>query len=64
MAEIELSVLARQCLKPRFADRASLEAAVLARQVQRNERGAEIDWQFTAQDARIRLEHLYPSLPS
>jgi len=64
MAEIELSVLARQCLKQRFADRASLEAAVLAWQVQRNERGVEIDWQFTAQDARIRLKHLYPSLPS
>ena len=64
MAEIELSVLARQCLKQRFADRASLEAAVLAWQIQRNERGVEIDWQFTAQDARIRLKHLYPSLPS
>ena len=64
VAECELSVLARQCLKQRFADRASLEAAVLAWQVQRNERGVEIDWQFTAQDARIRLKHLYPSLPS
>jgi transposase len=64
MAEIELSVLARQCLNQRFADRASLEAAVLAWQVERNERGVEIDWQFTAQDARIRLKHLYPSLPS
>ena len=41
-----------------------VEAAVLAWQVQRNERGVEIDWQFTAQDARIRLKHLYPSLPS
>jgi transposase len=64
MAEIELSVLARQCLSQRFADRASLEAAVLAWQIDRNERGIEIDWQFTAQDARIRLKHLYPSLPS
>jgi hypothetical protein len=64
MAEIELSVLARQCLGQRFADRASLEAAVLAWQVDRNERGIEIDWQFTTQDARIRLKHLYPSLPS
>jgi transposase len=64
MAEIELSVLARQCLGRRFADRASLEAAVLAWQVDRNERGIEIDWQFTTQDARIRLKHLYPSLPS
>jgi len=64
MAEIELSVLARQCLGQRFADRASLEAAVLAWQIDRNERGIEIDWQFTTQDARIRLKHLYPSLPS
>lgn len=64
VAEIELSVLARQCLTQRFADRASLEAAVLAWQIERNERGVEIDWRFTAKDARIRLKHLYPSLPS
>jgi hypothetical protein len=64
MAEIELSVLARQCLGQRFDDRASLEAAVLAWQIDRNERGVEIDWQFTTKDARIRLKHLYPSLPS
>jgi transposase len=64
MAEIELSVLARQCLGQRFVDRASLEAAVLAWQIDRNDRGIAIDWQFTTQDARIRLKHLYPSLPS
>ena len=64
MAEIELSVLARQCLNQRFADRASLEAAVLAWQIDRNERGGEIDWRFTTKDARIRLKHLYPSLPT
>jgi hypothetical protein len=61
MAEIELSVLARQCLNQRFADRASLEAAVLAWQIDRNERDIGIDWRFTTQDARIRLKHLYPS---
>ena len=64
VAECELSVLARQCLKQRFADRASLEAAVLAWQIERNERGVETDWRFTTKDARIRLKHLYPSLPS
>jgi hypothetical protein len=64
MAEIELSVLARQCLARRFADRAGLEAAVLAWQIDRNELGVEIDWRFTTQDARIRLKHLYPSIPS
>jgi nitroreductase len=62
MAEIELSVLARQCLGQRFADRASLDEAVTAWQVERNGRSVEIDWQFTTADARIRLKHLYPSI--
>jgi hypothetical protein len=64
MAEVELSVLARQCLDQRFADRESLERAVEAWLVERNERGVPIDWQFTTADARIRLKHLYPSIPT
>jgi DDE superfamily endonuclease len=62
VAEVELSVLARQCLGRRFADRASLEEAVVAWQVERNERGVGVDWQFRTKDARIRLKHLYPSV--
>jgi hypothetical protein len=64
VAEIELSVLARRCLSQRFGDRESLEAAALAWQIDRNERDVGIDWQFTTQDARIRLKQLYPSIPS
>jgi hypothetical protein len=62
MAEIELSVLARQSLDRRIPDAATLEAEVTAWAAQRNGAGATIDWQFTTADARIKLKHLYPSV--
>ncbi len=62
MAEIELSVLGRQCLARRIPAAAQLEAEVAAWVAQRNGAGATIDWQFTTADARIKLKHLYPSL--
>jgi len=62
MAEIELSVLARQCLDRRIPDAPTLEAEVAAWVHRRNEAGATIDWQFTTADARIKLKHLYPSV--
>jgi hypothetical protein len=62
MAEIELSVLSRQCLDRRIPDAATLEAEVAAWVSRRNEAGATIDWQFTTADARIKLKHLYPSV--
>jgi hypothetical protein len=62
MAEIELSVLSRQCLDRRIPDAATLEAEVAAWVGRRNRAGATIDWQFTTADARIKLKHLYPSL--
>jgi hypothetical protein len=61
MAEIELSVLGRQCLDRRIPDAPTLEAEVAAWVVQRNAAGTTIDWQFTTTDARIKLRHLYPS---
>jgi hypothetical protein len=64
VAEIELSVLSRQCLDQRFEDRASLERAVDAWLIARNERGLGVNWQFTTNDARIKLKHLYPSIPT
>jgi hypothetical protein len=64
MAEIELSVLARQCLDRRIPDAATLEAEVAAWVAQRNGAGATIDWRFTTADARIKLKHLYPSIDS
>jgi hypothetical protein len=62
MAEIELSVLARQCLNGRIPDVATLTAEVAAWERRRNEAGARTEWRFTTADARIKLKHLYPSL--
>jgi DDE superfamily endonuclease len=60
MAEIELAVLAQQCLDRRLADRATLEREVAAWQAARNATGRGVDWRFTTEDARIKLKHLYP----
>jgi hypothetical protein len=62
MAEIELSVLAGQCLDRRLADWASLEREVTAWQAARNASGRGVDWRFTTEDARIKLKHLYPAI--
>jgi hypothetical protein len=61
MAEIELGVLAGQCLDRRLPDRASLEREVAAWQADRNAATTTIKWRFTTTDARIKLKHLYPS---
>ena len=62
MAELELSVLGRQCLDDRFPDQPTLTAAVAAWETERNASRATIDWRFTTADARIKLKHLYPSI--
>jgi hypothetical protein len=62
MAEIELSVLSRQCLDRRIENRETLEREVAAWEEDRNERSVEIQWQFTTADARIKLKRLYPTL--
>ena len=62
MAEIELSVLARQCLDRRIESRADLERFVAAWEDFRNERMDQIRWRFTTADARIKLHRLYPVL--
>jgi hypothetical protein len=61
MAEIELSVLARQCLDRRIETREELEREVTAWEEERNERMVEVRWQFTTAEARIKLRRLYPS---
>ena len=61
MAEIELSILGRQCLSRRIPDQQSLRREVTAWEKARNEKGATVDWRFTTHDARIRLRRLYPS---
>lgn len=60
MAEIELGVLAGQCLDRRLADRATLEREVAAWEAERNATSRTVDWRFTTADARIKLKHLYP----
>jgi hypothetical protein len=62
MAEIELSVLAGQCLDRRLADQATLRWEVAAWQAARNGAGRGADWRFTTADARIKLKHLYPAI--
>lgn len=62
IAEIELSVLSRQCLSDYFESRKQLAAAIDAWQSSRNTAATTIDWRFTTTDARIKLKRLYPSL--
>ena len=60
MAESELAVLATQCLDRRIPDKPTLIAEVAAWQNARNKRCVKADWQFTTEDARIKLKRLYP----
>jgi hypothetical protein len=62
MAEIELSILSKQCLDRRIPNRAKLQREVAAWESQRNQSKAKIKWQFTTKDARIKLRSLYPSV--
>jgi len=61
MAEIELSVLGRQCLSRRIPNQDQLRHEVNAWGKYRNETMATVDWRFTTDDARIKLRKLYPS---
>lgn len=61
MAEIELSVLARQCLDQRIESLAKLQLETHAWRVEHNATSRRISWQFTTSDARIKLRRLYPS---
>ena len=62
MAEAELSVLSRQCLKERIGSQEELAAAIAAWSTERNKRQCIANWQFTNQDARVKLTKLYPSI--
>ena len=64
MAEIELGVLARQCLERRIPDRSVLSREVKAWQKHRNREAVRVTWRFTTENARIRLKSLYPSIQS
>jgi len=62
MAEIEMSVMARQCLSDRMDNIAHLQSELLAWAEKRNAEQAKVDWRFTTSDARIKLKRLYPSI--
>jgi hypothetical protein len=62
MAEIELSVVARQCLDRRIPDLATLKQEVATWEKKRNEAVVKVNWQFTTADARVKLKQLYPTI--
>lgn len=61
IAEIELSILNRQCLNRRIDSKEFLIEEISAWNDERNENAKVVDWQFTTEDARIKLKRLYPS---
>ena len=62
MAEIELNVLMGQCLNRRIDNMKTMKEEVKAWESHRNNKNAVINWQFTTQDARIKLKRLYPTI--
>ena len=64
MAEIELNVLISQCLGRRIDNIEEVRQEVSAWQECRNNKQAKVNWQFTTEDARIKLSRLYPTLES
>lgn len=63
IAEIELSVLQRQCLgDERIGSKEALQEKTKAWETERNDSVVTVDWQFTTSDARIKLKRLYPSI--
>jgi hypothetical protein len=62
VAEIELSVLGRQCLDRRIGSAAELQSACAAWEQARNADGSRVVWRFTTEDARVKLRHLYPQI--
>jgi hypothetical protein len=62
MAEIELSVLSRQCINQRIPDNQTLYHHVHAWEQDRNSKFVKVDWRFSTADARIKLKRLYPKI--
>lgn len=60
MAEIELSVLSRQCMDDYFESPEQLAERIAPWEQARNQKKTSVDWRFTSADARIKLKHLYP----
>ena len=62
MAEIELSILSRQCMNDYFESREQLAGRVAPWERSRNDKQAGINWRFTTANARIKLKRLYPTI--
>lgn len=62
MAEIEFSVLSKQCLDRRIPDQPTLQREVAAWEAERNARATVMEWRFTTEQARIKLKRLYPTI--
>ncbi len=62
IAEIELSVLTKQCLGRRIPDIEKLKTETKAWETRRNEKQKGVDWQFNTKTARVKLKRLYPQL--
>jgi len=60
MAEIELSILSRQCINRRISNKETLASKVAAWEKARNNVKVQINWQFKSDNARIKLKRLYP----
>jgi hypothetical protein len=60
MAEMELSILSRQCINRRFDSASQMDEQIAAWQIERNEKQLGANWRFTTSDARIKLKSLYP----
>jgi hypothetical protein len=63
IAELEFSVLSRQCLARRIPDESTLIRELQAYEERRNTAKAKITWRFTSEQARVKLHRLYPSIP-
>ncbi|MDO8811150.1 MAG: IS630 family transposase, partial [Gallionella sp.] len=61
VAEIELNVLISQCLDRRIESMEKLRVEVAAWQARRDQIRAKVNWQFTAEKARVKLKRLYPT---
>jgi hypothetical protein len=59
-AEIELSVMIKQCLNRRISSLETLRHELAEWEMERNSAQKAVDWQFTTDDARIKLKRLYP----
>jgi hypothetical protein len=58
--EIELAILSSQCLDRRMPDTEVLQSEITAWEETRNQTATRVNWRFTAENARIKLKHLYP----